>query len=59
MKDLGHFCYFFGIEVSFDGNGYYVTDILSCANLSNNKTVNALLERNVKLCSNILYPSIY
>ncbi|GFZ05457.1 hypothetical protein Acr_17g0010290 [Actinidia rufa] len=55
MKDLGSLSYFLGIEVSSSADGYslsqtkYASDLLSHASLTDNKTVDTLLENNVWL----------
>jgi hypothetical protein len=55
MKDLGSLSYFLGLEVSFDQNGYYLSqakydsDLLSRAGLTNCKIVDSPLKTNVKL----------
>ena len=55
MKDLGHLGYFLGIEVSSNSTGYYfsqakyVSDLLSCASLTDTKVVFTPLEMNARL----------
>ena len=55
MKDLGFLSYFLGLEVSFDSDGYYLSqakyasDLLSRPGLTNCKIVDSPLETNVKL----------
>jgi hypothetical protein len=55
MKDLGSLSYFLGLEVSFDPNGYhlsqakYASDLLSQAGLTDCKIVDSPLKTNVKL----------
>jgi hypothetical protein len=55
MKDLGSLSYFFGLEVSSDSTGYYLSqakytyDHLSRAGITDCKTVDSSLETNVKL----------
>jgi hypothetical protein len=57
MKDLGYLWYFIGIEVAYSPRGYllsqskYVVDILERARLTNNKTVNTLIEVNIRYSS--------
>jgi len=51
----GFLSYFLSLEVSFDSNGYYLSqvkyafDLLFQAGITNNKTVDSPLETNVKL----------
>ncbi|XP_065623273.1 uncharacterized mitochondrial protein AtMg00810-like [Quercus suber] len=55
MKDLGTLSYFLGLEVTSSSDGYYlsqakyVSDLLSKAGITNNKTISTPLEYNVKL----------
>jgi hypothetical protein len=55
MKDLGTLSYFLGLEISSSSDGYYLTqakyisDLLSCANLTDCKTVNTPTELNARL----------
>ena len=55
MKDLGHFSYFLGLEITHSINGLYITqakyasEILSQAGLTNSKTVDTPVELNVHL----------
>jgi hypothetical protein len=55
MKDLDSLIYFLGLEVSFDSNGYYLSqakyasDLLSRAGITDCKTIDSPLETNVKL----------
>ncbi|KAL9249579.1 Retrovirus-related Pol polyprotein from transposon RE1-like protein [Drosera capensis] len=55
MKDLGMVSYFLGVEVSKSSTGYYLSqtkytsDLISCAGITDAKTVNTPLETNVKL----------
>ncbi|XP_031286369.1 uncharacterized protein LOC116145064 [Pistacia vera] len=57
LKDLGSFRYFLGIEVAYSPRGYllsqskYVVDILERARLTDNKTVDTLIEVNAKYSS--------
>ncbi|GFY95314.1 hypothetical protein Acr_10g0006990 [Actinidia rufa] len=54
MKDLDTLSYFFGIEVSSNSNGYYlsqinyISNLLSRAGLNANKTIDTPLENNVR-----------
>ena len=69
MKDLGHFSYFLGLDITHSINGLYITqvkyasEILSQAGLTDSKTVDTPVELNAhltptegKLLSN---PSLY
>jgi hypothetical protein len=55
MKDLESLIYFLGLEVSFDLDGYYLSqakyasDLLSRVGITDCKTVDSPLETNVKL----------
>ena len=55
MKDLGTLSYFLVLEVTSSSNGYYLSqakyafDLLSKANIIDNKTVSTPLEYNAKL----------
>ena len=55
MKDLGHLSYFLRLEVSSHHTVYYLSqakyaiDLLTRANLTDNKTANTPLEANIKL----------
>ena len=57
MKDLGPLNYFFGLEVSFSANGYYLTqakytsDMTSRANIIDSKIVDTPIEYNYRLNS--------
>jgi hypothetical protein len=54
MKDLGHLSYFLGLEVSFDSNGYYLSqakyasDLLSRAGSTDTKVVSTPLKMNAR-----------
>ena len=69
MKDLGHFSYFLGLEITHSTDGFYITQakyaskLLSQAGLTDSKTVDTPVELNAhltptggKLLSN---PSLY
>jgi hypothetical protein len=53
MTDLGHLCYFFGIEVSSTSDGFYISqenyihDLLARAALGDERTVETPMELNV------------
>ncbi|XP_059638739.1 receptor like protein 22-like [Cornus florida] len=55
MKDLGRLHYFLGLEILFDSDGYYLSqvkysfDILACAGITDCKIAPTPLETNVKL----------
>ena len=55
MKDLGHFSYFLGLEITYFTNGLYITQakyaskFLSWSGLTNSKVVDTLVELNVHL----------
>ena len=55
MKDLGHFNYFLGLEITYSTNGLYITqakyasDLLSRTRLTNSKIVNTPVELNAYL----------
>ncbi len=55
MKDLGSLSYFLDLEVSYDSDGYhlsqakYAFDLLSRVGITDCKTVDSPLETNVKL----------
>ena len=55
MKDLGTLSYFLVLELTSSSNGYYLSqakyafDLLSKANIIDNKTVSTPLEYNAKL----------
>jgi hypothetical protein len=57
INDLGYLRYFLGIEVVYSPRDYllsqskYVTDILERAKLTENKTVDTLIEVNVRYSS--------
>ena len=62
-KDLGYLQYFMGIEVAYSPGGYllsqlkYVADILERVRLTNNKTVDTVIEVNVRYYSSDGLPS--
>ena len=55
MKDLGHLTYFLGLEITHSTDGLYITQakyaskLLSRAGLTDNKTIDTLVELNVYL----------
>ena len=55
IKDLGHLNYFLGLEITHSTNGLYITQIkyaselLSRVGLTDNKTVDTLVELNAHL----------
>ena len=55
MKDLGHLSYFLGLEITYSTYGLYITqakyvsELLSRAELTDNKTVDTLIELNAHL----------
>jgi hypothetical protein len=57
MKNLGYLRYFLGIEVAYSPKGYlfsqsqYVADNLERARLTDNKTINTLIEVNTRYSS--------
>ena len=57
MKNLGYLQYFLGIEVAYSPRGYllsqskYVANILEQARLTNNKTIDTLIEVNARYSS--------
>jgi len=57
MKNLGYLWYFLGIEVAYSPRGYllsqskYVADILERARLTDNKTIETLIEVNAMYSS--------
>jgi hypothetical protein len=69
MKDLSSLLYFLGIEIAYSLRGYLfsqsknVADILERARLTNNKTINTLIEVNTKYSSSdvllLLDPILY
>jgi len=69
MKDLDSLRYFLGIEVAYSHRGYllsqskYVADILERARLTDNKTINTLIEVNTRYSSSdglpLTYPTLY
>ena len=62
MKDLGYLQYFLGIETTYSPGGYllfqlkYVADILERARLTNNKTVDTLINVNARYSSSDSLP---
>ena len=69
MKDLGHFNYFLGLEITYSTDGLYITqskyasDLLSRARLTNSKIVNTPVELNAHLTPSggkpLSNPSLY
>ena len=69
MKDLGHLNYFLGLEITHSTNGLYITqakyasELLSRAELTNNKTVDTPVELNAYLTPSggkpLSNPSLY
>jgi hypothetical protein len=69
MKDLGYLQYFLGIEVVYSPRGYllsqskYVADILERARLTDNKTIDTLIEVNTRYSSSdglpLIDPTLY
>ena len=65
MKDLGSLRYFLDIEVAYSPNGHflsqskYIANILEWARLTNNKTINTLIEINIKYSSSNVLPLSY
>ena len=55
MKDLGHFSYFLGLEITHSTDGFYITQakyaskLLSQAGLTDSKTVDTPVELNAHL----------
>ena len=55
MKDLGHFSYFLGLEITYSTNGLYITqakyasELLSRARLTDSKTVDTPVKLNAHL----------
>ena len=55
MKDLRHFSYFLGLEITYSTNGLYITqakyasELLSRARLTDSKTVDTLVKLNAHL----------
>ena len=55
MKDLGHLCYFLGLEITSSDDGFYLTqakytsDLLSRAGLTDHKIVDTPIELNARL----------
>ena len=53
MKDLGILSFFFGLEISYDQSGYYLSqakyasDLISRASLTDSKTVHTPMESNI------------
>ena len=62
MKNLGYFWYFLGIEVAYSPRGYLlsqsknVADILERARLTDNKTIETLIEVNAMYSSSDVLP---
>jgi hypothetical protein len=62
MKDLGYLWYFLSIEVAYLPKGYllsqskYVADILERARLTDNKTIDTLIEVNARSLSSYGLP---
>ena len=69
MKDLGHLSYFLGLEITHSTDGLYITqpkyasELLSRAGLTDNKTIDTLVELNVYLTPSrgkpLSNPSLY
>jgi len=69
MRDFGYLRYFLGIKVAYSPKGYllsqlkYVADILEWARLTDNKTINTLIEVDAKYSSSdglpLTYPTLY
>ena len=69
MKDLGYLRYFLGIEVVYSLRGYlssqskYAADILERARLTDNKTIDTLIEVNASYSSSdglpLIDPTLY
>ena len=55
MKDLGHLSYFLSLEITHSTDGLYITkakyasDLLSRTRLTDNKTIDTLVELNAHL----------
>jgi hypothetical protein len=62
MKNLGYLWYFLGIEVAYSPRGYLlsqsknVADILERARLTDNKTIETLIEVNAMYSSSDVLP---
>ena len=69
MKDLGSLRYFLSIEVAYSPRGYllsqlkYVADILEQPRLTDNKTINIVIEVKARYSSSdglpLVYPTLY
>ena len=69
MKDLEHFSYFLGLEITYSTNSLYITQakytskLLSQAGLTDSKTINTPIELNAHLTpstgKSLFNPSLY